>query len=114
MREYLTLDHMKIASPGTSAYIIPHHPVFKFHNGVNKLRVVFDPSCHSNSGSLNDHMYGGPKLQLEISNVLSSCRAAHQYVFTADIVKVYRQITVNHIDRKYQPILWKLDPTDEL
>ncbi|XP_073986110.1 uncharacterized protein [Rhodnius prolixus] len=106
MDDYISLGHMRVAPADTSAYIIPHHAVLKLNNSQLKLRVVFDASCRTAKGSLNDHMYVGPKLQLDIGEVITNFRT-HQVVFTTDIVKMYRQILVNPKDRKFQHILWR-------
>lgn len=57
-----------------------------------KLRVVFDTSARTTSGSsLNDIVFTGPELQQNISTLLMSCHL-QRYIFTADIYKVYHQI----------------------
>ena len=105
LTEYLELDHMELASePG--AYIIPHHGVFKTGT-TSKIRVVFDASAKTSRGSLNDHLYIGPKLQNSICLVLLNFRR-HPLVFSADCVKMYRQISIRPVDRKYQHIFWRL------
>lgn len=38
----------------------------------------------------------------------------HAAAFTADLVKTYRQILVAPEDRKYQHILWRFEPSDEV
>ncbi|XP_073980363.1 uncharacterized protein [Rhodnius prolixus] len=113
MMGYLTLGHMKVAPSDTSLYTIPHHAVYKEQNGQMKLRVVFDASCSTRGGSLNDHLFAGPKLQLDIGDVITSLRV-HQFVFIADIVKMYRQILLDPSDRKYQHILWRFNPDEPL
>ncbi|CAI6364646.1 unnamed protein product [Macrosiphum euphorbiae] len=113
MKEYLTLGHMKIAqTPGN--YIIPHHAVVKRTNGKVKLRVVFDASATTSSGtSLNNLLFIGPKLQCDISDLLVRCRF-HVYMLTADICKMYRQIQVSATDCSYQHILWRNDPSESI
>ncbi|CAI6357679.1 unnamed protein product [Macrosiphum euphorbiae] len=106
MQEYESLGHMREATcPGK--YHIPHHAVIKQENNKIKLRVVFDASAKSSSGvSLNDILHVGPKLQTDISDLLHRCRL-HKFMFTADICKMYRQITVIPEDRQYQHIIWR-------
>lgn len=106
MNEYLSLGHMKLATePGK--YFIPHHAVLRQDGDVSKLRVVFDASASSTSGvSLNDVLCVGPKLQMDIKDILLRCRL-NKYVFTADIEKMYRQIFVKPADRLYQHIFWR-------
>lgn len=70
-------------------YVIPHHAVFKIVNNSAKIRVVFDGSCKTSLGSLNDHLLSGPKLQLDISDIILNFRR-HRYALTTDIVKMYR------------------------
>ncbi|CAB0044201.1 unnamed protein product, partial [Trichogramma brassicae] len=110
MREYETLGHMKRASTDrfdADAAYLPHHAVVG-----KKLRVVFNASQKvANNKSLNDFMHTGPKLQQEISTILLRWRLG-QYAFTADIVKMYRQIYVREEDVTWQRILWRCNPKD--
>lgn len=109
MDDYLALGHMRPA-PCQGKYFIPHHAVIK----DNKIRVVFDASAKSTSGSsLNDCLITGPKLQTEISDVLLRNRF-QRYVFVADIEKMYRQIKICDDDCKYQHILWRRFPNEEV
>jgi len=113
MNEYLQLGHMKLAqTPGN--YIIPHHAVVKRTNGKIKLRVVFDASASTSSGtSLNKLLFTGPKLQCDIADILLRCRF-HVYMLTADICKMYRQILVSPAECSYQHILWRNGPSESI
>ncbi|XP_025406061.1 uncharacterized protein LOC112680239 [Sipha flava] len=113
MTEYLTLGHMSPAkSLGT--YFIPHHAVYKSFEVETKLRVVFDASAQSFSGtSLNQYLLSGPKLQRDVIDVLTLFRLS-RYAFTTDITKMYRQIEVIPGHRCFQHILWRPSPTEEL
>jgi hypothetical protein len=104
MSDYRTLGHMRAAvTPGK--YFIPHHPVVKRSNGNLKIRVVFDALAKLSTGySLNDCLASGPKLQLDIGDVLVRNRF-HKYLFIADIEKMYRQINIVEEDCAYQHIL---------
>lgn len=111
MEEYLSLGHMKLATTG-GKYFIPHHPVVKQDGDLSKIRVVFDASAVTTSGrSLNDVLCIGPKLQVDISEILLQCRL-RKFAFTADIEKMYRQILVRPEDCLYQHILWRNSPSD--
>ena len=55
-------------------------------------------------------MHIGPALQSNLIFVLCRWRF-FQYVFTADIEKMYRQIFIHPADRKYQRILWRSNPS---
>ncbi|XP_066908659.1 uncharacterized protein [Halyomorpha halys] len=88
MKEYLDHGHIRLVPPGViTRYTIPHHPVFKEQDGKIKIRVVFDASCRTVTGSLNDRLYVGPKLQNDISELISQFRT-HRIAFTTDIVKI--------------------------
>ena len=110
---YEHLQHM-VEVPGQSenqvpSCFLPHHAVLK-QDGTRKLRVVFDASQSSASGqSLNAFLHTGPRLQLNITTVLTRWRT-FRYVFTADIVKMFRQILVHPEDRRWQQILWRDSP----
>ncbi|CAI6369436.1 unnamed protein product [Macrosiphum euphorbiae] len=113
MNDYQTLGHMEVARQA-GKYFIPHHAVLKADGDISKLRVVFDASARSSSGlSLNDVLYTGPKLQTDIRDILLRIRL-HRYIFTADIVKMYRQIMIRPEDRPFQHILWRDSPDEEI
>lgn len=97
---------MKVASrPGK--YFIPHHALVKRDGDVSKLRVVFDASAKSSSGlSLNDALCTGPKLQIDIGELLLTSRL-YKFIFIVDIVKMYRPISVRNEDCVYQQIEWQ-------
>uniref|UniRef100_A0ABD2WXB2 Peptidase aspartic putative domain-containing protein n=1 Tax=Trichogramma kaykai TaxID=54128 RepID=A0ABD2WXB2_9HYME len=108
MEAYKNLNHMTLSfQPNNLGYFIPHHGVFKTHDPNGKIRVVFNGSSKTSSGySLNDCLHAGPKLQKDIWIVLTRWRF-HRIAFTADIVKMYRQILIAPEDRKWQRILWR-------
>jgi len=54
---------------------------------MSKIRVVFDASSASSSGrSLNDVLCTGPKLQIDLRDILLRCRM-HRYILSADTLK---------------------------
>jgi len=112
MNEYHALDHMSAMvepSAGTYAYYLPHHGVLRGSGIEAKIRVVFNGSSRSAAGiSLNDFLYPGPNLLPSLPDVLMRWRR-HQYVFVADVEKMYRQIRVYPDDRCLQRILWRED-----
>jgi len=113
MLEYANLGHMKLVPetlPEPShVYYLPHHGVIKESSLTTKLRVVFNGSSKTSSGiSLNDILFTGPKLQTDLFDVLIWFRQFN-YVFMADMEKMYRQIRVHPDDGKFQRILWEDD-----
>lgn len=100
MNEYLGLGHMhvvKTKDENNGKYYIPHQPVLREDSTTTNLRVVFDAS---NGISLNETMLVGPKLQLDIIDILLRWRT-NKIAFTADIEKMYRQIKLNEDDQEY-------------
>ena len=68
---------------------------------------MFNALARSWSGySLNNVLHKGPALQANIIDVLMRWRM-HEFVFTADIEKMYRQISICAEHRKFQRILWR-------
>lgn len=113
MATYQMLGHM-VPAPIPGKYFIPHHAILKSDGDMSKIRVVFDASAVSSNGrSLNDVLCTGPKLQTDLRDILLRCRL-HKYILTADIVKMYRQISIHPADRIYQHIFWRDTPGDEL
>lgn len=115
MSEYIDLGHM-VEAQSPSEYIIPHHGIWQGHWPNQKLRVVFDASCPSKSEysskpvSLNDTLLNGPKLQLDISDILIRFRT-FVIALTCDIIKMYRQVLVHPQQRKLQHIFWRSHPS---
>lgn len=110
MADYYDSHYMRMVTdepiePQPNFYL-PHHGIWKERSTTTKLRVVFNGSSRTSSQvSLNDILHTGPKLQLELLDVLLWFRQ-FRYVFSADIEKMYRQINVHQQDWKYQRILW--------
>ncbi|XP_066599948.1 uncharacterized protein [Prorops nasuta] len=110
MREYETLGHMSQIPESeltiSKAWYLPHHAVIQESVDKWKLRVVFDASrCIQDGQSLNRYLYPGPALQTDLSHVLTQWRL-YRWVFTADIVKMFRQIKVHPNCQDYQRIVW--------
>ena len=73
--------------------------MFKESSTTTKLRVVFDASASTTSGSsLNDQLLAGPDLYSQLVPILINFRS---YVagMTADIGKMFREIALDHCER---------------
>ncbi|GFX68158.1 DUF1758 domain-containing protein [Trichonephila clavipes] len=110
MNEYELLGHMEEIKNGTLDkinYYIPHHSVYKPEKTSTPLRVVFDTSAKTTSGfSLNSILLNGGIIQQDLFSIVSRFRK-HEYAFSADIKKMYRQILVDPNQRDLQRIMWK-------
>jgi len=118
MKEYLDMGHMQEVTIEEEllkkAYYLPHHPVLKSSSLTTKTRVVFDGSARTTSGlALNYVLMRGPTVQEDIFSILVRFRK-HQYVITADIEKMFRQIMVTPEDCHLQRILWRANPSEML
>lgn len=110
IQEYESLGHMAPVSSyddePSNVYYLPHHGILREDRYTTKLRVVFNGSSQTSTGiSLNDILHSGTKLQADILNVLLWTRR-HRYIFSTDIVKMFRQIAVHPDDWDLQRILW--------
>ncbi|GFW83617.1 transposable element Tcb2 transposase [Trichonephila clavipes] len=110
MNEYELLGHMEQIKNETLDkinYYIPHHSVYKPEKTSTPLRVVFDASAKTISGFfLNSILLNGGIIQQDLFSIVSRFRK-HEYAFSADIKKMYRQILVNPNQRDLQRIMWK-------
>ncbi|GFW40660.1 integrase catalytic domain-containing protein [Trichonephila clavipes] len=110
MNEYELLGHMEEIKNETFDkinYYIPHHSVYKPEKTSTPLRVVFDASAKTTSGfSLNSILLNGGIIQQDLFSIVSRFRK-HEYAFSADIKKMYRQILVDPNQRDLQRIMWK-------
>ncbi|XP_053968627.1 uncharacterized protein LOC128870055 [Anastrepha ludens] len=117
MEEYSRLGHMSIVRNvdfDNPHYYVPHHYVLKPTSTTTKLRVILDASCKSTTQrSLNNILAVGPTLQNDLY-ILLLWFQLYRYTLTADIVKMYKQILVDKNDRKFQYILWRSTPNDEI
>jgi len=114
----MDMGHMREIKNGEvslkNAYYLPHHPVLKSSSLTTKTRVVFDGSARTTTGlSLNYVLMRGLTVQEDILSILARFRK-HQYVITADIEKMFRQIMVAVEDCHLQRILWRANPSEEL
>ncbi|CAK9809238.1 hypothetical protein ANTQUA_LOCUS5950 [Anthophora quadrimaculata] len=119
MHEYESLGHVRPAlsiptSPDSSFVYIPHHPVLRTGRLTNRLRVVFNASCRTSNGTtLNDDLLTGPKLQTDLAAIVLRWRH-WRFLYSADIIKMYRQILVDPRDIDFQRILWQSVPSSSL
>lgn len=91
---------------GLRVCYLPHHGVVKGYGVNTKIRVVNGSFRLQDGTFLNKNLMTGPNLLPKLSDVVTRWRR-HQYVITADIEKMYRQILVQDKDRDLQRILWK-------
>ncbi|XP_076549167.1 uncharacterized protein LOC143306370 [Osmia lignaria lignaria] len=116
MRTYEALGHMTRVPAAESinprSWYLPHHAVVQSTPTQYKVRVVFDASRRTHEQyRLNDFLMSGPPLQQDLSLVLLNWRR-YKYVFTADIVKMFRQILVVPRDQDLQRIVWAPNPEE--
>ncbi|XP_076229449.1 uncharacterized protein LOC116429801 [Nomia melanderi] len=109
LNEYIELGHMtevKDDSPFEGFYL-PRHSIVKDTSNTTRIRVVFDASAKGSTGiSLNDTLLTGPTIQDILFSILLRFRC-HNFVLTADVEKMFRQINIHHEDRAFQKILWR-------
>ncbi|XP_017876320.1 uncharacterized protein LOC108622751 [Ceratina calcarata] len=116
MSTYERLGHMTRV-PATEidnsrAWYLPHHAVVQLTQPTPKLRVVFDASrLTGDKHRLNDFLMPGPALQSDLALILLNWRK-YRFVFTTDIVKMFRQIRVAPQDQDYQRIVWASSPNE--
>ncbi|GFT75610.1 integrase catalytic domain-containing protein [Trichonephila clavipes] len=110
MNEYELLGHMEEIKNETLDkinYYIPHHSVYKPEKTSTPLRVIFDASAKTTSGfSLNSILLNGGIIQQDLFSIVSRFRK-HEYAFSADIKKMYRQILVDPNQKDLLRIMWK-------
>lgn len=116
MLEYLSLEHTTRVHDVTSSvrYFLPHHGVLKEDKSSTRLRVVFDGSARTSTGvSLNEAQLVGPTIQNDLFNITLRFRQ-HQYVMSADVKQMYRQVIVHPDHRRFQSILWRDDTAKDV
>ncbi|XP_055542933.1 uncharacterized protein LOC129728512 [Wyeomyia smithii] len=120
IQEYQRLGHCREVNETNDdlnrrGYYMPHHAVLRPSSSTTKCRVVFDASAKSSEAnlSLNDVLLVGPVVQSDLYAIMLRFRM-HEYVLTADITKMYRQIRMHTDDTHYQRIFWRESPTEDL
>lgn len=109
MSEYISLGHMSecVINEAERSYYIPHHGVLRESSLTTKLRVVFNASTPTTSGiSFNQIQMVGPTVQDDLTSILLRFRM-YKYVLSADVEKMYRQVSVHPSDRHLQQIIWR-------
>jgi hypothetical protein len=114
MNEYQSLNHMaECTTNETPSCFLPHHGIER-ESTTSALRVVFNASAKTSTGyTLNDLMSRGPNLQQDLMSLILRWRQ-YQYVYVADICKMFRQILINTEQQKYQKIVWRASPQEPL
>ena len=93
-------------------YYLPHSAVIKLDRVTTKIRVVFDASAKNSEGqSLNDQLLEGPKLQLDIVELLIRMRLK-KIVILADVAKMFYSILIDEQFRDYFRFLWNFSDGD--
>ena len=87
-----------------SKWYLPHFPVLRPDKDTTKIRIVFDASAKCQGISLNDAIYQGPKLQLDLFDVLMRFRRFPVAV-VCDIAEMYLRIGISHEDQPYHRFL---------
>lgn len=116
MKDYLEQKHMSLVSNnwdrGVKYYVLPHQAVVRPESVTTRLRVVFDALARTMLGtSLNDKLMTGPNQQRNLINIILRFRA-YEYIVTAYVAQMFRQILVDERDRSLQQILWRESPEE--
>ena len=115
---YLDLGHAELVPPSepkpSSLYYLPMHSVSKQSSTSTKLRVVFDGSAATTSGvSLNQSLMIGPTLHPTLGAILIKFRS-FSIAVTADISKMYREVSLSTPDKDLHRFLWRPTPQDSI
>ncbi|XP_031348292.1 uncharacterized protein LOC116174498 [Photinus pyralis] len=91
-----------------------HHGILKRTGENSKVRVVFNPTERDAQGySLNDYLLAGPKLQQDISVIITRFRL-RPIALACDICQMFRCILVHPEDRKYFHMFWRSSPNEPI
>ena len=89
-----------------SGWYLPHFAVVKEDRSTTKVRVVYDAAAVHLGKSLNEEMHAGPKLQLDIIDILVKFRQG-KIAIVGDIREMFSQIVIPAEDARYHRILWR-------
>ncbi|XP_055522479.1 uncharacterized protein LOC129716669 [Wyeomyia smithii] len=116
--EYETLGHCHEINehddpPGILKFYLPHHAVLRPSKTTTKCRVVFNASAKVFGLSLNDVMMVGATVQSDLLSIILRFRK-FQYVLSADVSKMNRQMLIDPAFTPLQRIFWRKSPQDPL
>jgi len=118
--DYISLGHARYVPLSLhnlnmdNKYFIPHLCVIRPDSVSTKLRVVFDASARTSSGlSLNDVTLKGYQVQPDLFDILCKFRV-YLFVLSADIEKMFRQVSINPDQTFLLNILWRNSPQEPL
>ena len=77
---------------------------------TTKIRMVLDAAAKHQGFSLNDYIYGGPKLQNNLFEILVKFRQ-YPVALVCDVSEMYLRIFLSPSDRKYHRFLYREDKT---
>ena len=98
---------------GELVHYLPHRGIKKSDSKTTSLRVVMDASCRANSTSvsLNDCLYTGPNLVVNMCKLLLRFRQ-DKYGACADIEKAFLNIVLREADRDILRLYFPVDIFD--
>ena len=113
VQEYISLGHAQkttpseLCTPVAQTFYLPMHAVYKESSSTTKLRVVFDGSCPTSTGSsLNDILSTGPTLHPNLDHILIRFRK-YKVAISADISKMFREVMLSKEDRQLHRFVWR-------
>ena len=110
--ELVTTEMMDESIRGKIWYL-PVQTVYDPSRASTVCRIVYDASSVYKGISLNSQILPGPKLQLDLLELLIKFRAA-KYTLTSDISKMFNQIRVAEQHRNYLRFLYRKSPNDTI
>ena len=120
IHEYFEMGHAEhvpqeeVDSPHLEAYYLPMHAVHKEESTTSKLRVVFDASARTTSGSsLNDHLLVGPTVHPSLIDVLLRFRR-FRVALTTDVSRMYRAVRLPDDQKDLHRFLWRDNPRKKI
>ena len=113
VHEYFYLGHVEpipqadLKKALQEVFYLPMHAMRKESSTTIKLRVVFDTSAKTKSGtSLNDVLLVGPTVHSPLLDVLMKFRH-HRVAMTTEISKMYRAVLLQGNQRDLHRFVWK-------
>ena len=100
----------ELDSPHRVVYYLPVHAVYKEDSTTSKLRIMFDASAKTSSGtSLNNHLLIGPTVHPPLVDVLLRFRK-FDIPLTTEVSHVYQAVKLAGDQKHLHWFLWREDP----
>ena len=107
INDYVSKGYVrKVPKTKENQWFLPHFSVVRHDKAMTKVNIVFDAVAKHDGKHLIDAIFSGPKLQRELTDVLTRFRRA-PVALSSDISEMFLQVSIRGTDRPFHRFLWR-------